>query len=280
MIGPFSLLLGERELRTIWEVRKGGKRSYLAGTAHFFPRRFRKVLRRYVSRAETVLFEGPLDDRSMQRVADSGSTANASSALAGLLDSATVLKINAEFGAPAPAFSFHPLYDEIARPDPASLLCVEISGLKPWMAFYRIWTHYLRQYGWSYRMDRDALDAAGDLQKPVRFLETIDEQIAALEGIPVGRILTFLGEVDWSEYRRQYVRSYLAGALDALSMTTSVFPASCDSVLGRRDPVLHARMAAYFARGDAIALVGILHCPRLIELLRGEGFEVAPAGRD
>lgn len=272
-----SLFTRARELRTVWEVRKAGTKSYLAGTAHFFPYHFRRSLRWHLNRAETVLLEAPLDDGAMRRVVESGSATGFGRSLAEALDTATVLKINAEFGAPAPAFSVHPLYHEIFGRDPGSQLCVRIQGLKPWMGFFRIWSHYLRQYGWYYRMDLDALQAAADLGRPVHFLETIDEQIAALEGVPLARILEFLGAVDWTAYRHEYVRHFLAGSLDALAATARVFPSYCESVLDRRDPVLHERVRPYLERGNAIAFVGILHCPRIIDLLRADGYEATRA---
>lgn len=277
MSGLLSLFTRARELRTVWEVRKAGRKSYLAGTAHFFPYHFRQSLRWHLNRAETVLLEGPLDDGAMKRVVGSGTAAGAGRSLAEALDTATVLKINAEFGAPAPAFSVHPLYHEIFGREPGSQLCLQIQGLKPWMGFFRIWSHYLREHGWNYRMDLDALQAAADLGRPVHFLETIDEQIAALEGVPLARILEFLGSVDWTAYRHEYVRHFLAGSLDALAATARVFPSFCESVLDRRDPILHERMRPHLERGNAIAFVGILHCPRIIDLLRADGYEVVPS---
>jgi len=279
MNGLLALFTRARDLRMVWEVRKAGRRSHLAGTAHFFPYHFRKALRRVLSSAEAVLLEGPLDDQAMRRVVESGSAPDGRT-LAAALDTACVLKINAEFRAPAPAFSLHPLYQEIFGRAPGTELCVPIQGLKPWMGFFRIWTYYLREHGWACRMDLDASQAAADLGKPVHFLETIDEQIAALEGVPLARILGFLGAVDWTEYRRDYVRHYLAGALEALAATARVFPSFCESVLDRRDPILFERMRPHFARGDAVALIGILHCPRVIELLRADGYEVAPDNRN
>jgi hypothetical protein len=277
MSGLLALFTRAREFRTVWEVRKAGRQSYLAGTAHFFPYHFRRSLRWHLSRAATVLLEGPLDDGAMKRVVESGSAKGAGRSLAEALDTATVLKINSEFGAPAPAFSVHPLYHEIFGSEPASQLCVQIQGLKPWMGFFRIWTHYLREHGWTYRMDLDVLQAAADLGRPVHFLETIEEQIAALEGVPLARILEFLRAADWTEYRREYVRHFLAGSLDALATTARVFPSYCESVLDRRDPILHERMRPHLERGNAIAFIGILHCPRIIDLLRADGYEVTPA---
>jgi uncharacterized protein YbaP (TraB family) len=280
MMGLLKLLTRARDLRMVWETRKAGKQSFLLGTAHFFPYQFRTSLHRCLSRAETVVLEGPLDDAAMRRVVESGSTLEARDSLAASLDSTVVLKINAEFKAPAPAFSAHPLYGEIFGRDPSVQLCVPIQGLKPWMAFFRIWTRYLQEHGWSYRMDLDAFHAATALGKPVQFLETIEEQLAALEGVPLARVLEFLRVVDWAAYRRAYARHYLAGALDALADTARVFPSFCESVLDRRDPVLHQRMSPYLSRGNAVVVIGILHCSRVIELLRGDGFEVVPASAD
>lgn len=275
MSGLLALVTRARELRTVWEVRKAGRKSYLAGTAHFFPYHFRRSLHWHLYRAGTVLLEAPLDDGAMRRVVESGSATGVGRSLADALDTETVLKINSEFEAPAPAFSVHPLYHEIFGDDPGSQLCVQIQGLKPWMGFFRIWTHYLQKHGWTYRMDRDALKAASDLGRPVHFLETIEEQIAALEGVPLARILEFLRTVDWTQYRREYVRHFLAGSLEALAATARVFPSYCESVLDRRDPILCERMRPHLERGNAIAFIGILHCPRIIDLLRADGCEVA-----
>jgi uncharacterized protein YbaP (TraB family) len=71
------------------------------------------------------------------------------------------------------------------------------------------------------------------------------------------------------------VRHYLAGSLDALAATARVSPSYCESVLDRRDPILCERMRPHLERGDAVAFIGILHCPRVIGLLRVDGFEVA-----
>lgn len=278
MNGLLALFTRARDLRMVREVRKAGRQSHLAGAAHFFPYHFRKALCRILGRAEAVLLEGPLDDQAMRRVVESGSAPEPGRTLAAALDTACVLKINAEFKAPAPAFSLHPLYQEIFGRAPETQLCVAIQGLKPWMGFFRIWTHYLREHGWTCRMDLDASQAAADLGKPVHFLETIDEQITALEGVPLARILRFLGAVDWTAYRRDYVRHYLGGALEALAATASVFPSFCESVLDRRDPILFERMRPHLERGNTVALIGVLHCPRVIELLRADGYDVTPAG--
>ena len=62
----------EKELKMIWEVEKNNRKSYLVGTAHFFPYSFKKTLRRYLDNARTAIFEGPLDDENMAKVVRAG----------------------------------------------------------------------------------------------------------------------------------------------------------------------------------------------------------------
>jgi uncharacterized protein YbaP (TraB family) len=148
------------------------------------------------------------------------------------------------------------------------------------MAFLAIWTRYRSSSGWTYTVDVDAEQIARDLGKDVHHCETIAEQIDALSGIPVERIVRFLARGDWPGYCRQYVRRYLSGDLDGLISAARTFPTFCESIVGRRDPILAARMVPYMDAGAAIAFVGVIHCHGVIALLREEGFTVTPlAGR-
>jgi len=62
----------QKELKMIWEVEKNHKRSYLVGTAHFFPYSFKTALQRCLENAGTIMFEGPLDQDSMAKVVNRG----------------------------------------------------------------------------------------------------------------------------------------------------------------------------------------------------------------
>jgi len=277
--GIHAFLTGEKRLRMAWEVRKSGKLSLLVGTAHFFPYHFRGSLRRHLDCFRTVVMEGPLDEQARRRVVAAGTARGSDVVLEALLRPDTVIRLNAELKVPTPTLGMHPLSQEVFNLRPADFLGVEIGRMKPWMAFFRIWDRYLSQHGWTHRIELDVLRASAALGKPVQFLETIEEQIAALEGIPVARILDFLDRVDWAAYRRNYARSYLKGALEPLIDTTRVFPSNCESVLGRRDPVLNQRMRPHFEAGDTVVFLGVLHCPRILELLCADGYEVLPLGR-
>lgn len=268
------LLSKERDLRMVWELEKAGRRSRLIGTAHFFPYHFTGSFRRYIGQAETALFEGPLDDAATERVVESGFGAAEGFSLGDALDERTIGKINKEIGKPSAALSSHQLYRELFGGNRPAL-CVDLEGLRPWMAFYRIWARYLREHGWKYSMDRDASLIAAELGKNVVHLETIEEQIEALNGVPLERFVSFLKGMEWKKHRGEYVRRYLAGDLEGLVAAARRFPTFCESIIDKRDPVLYERMVSYVERGDAIAFVGVTHCRGITARFLQDGYRVA-----
>jgi uncharacterized protein YbaP (TraB family) len=278
MLRPLRRLLSdERDLPMVWDIEKDGRRSYLVGAAHFFPYRFRAALRRYVRGARSVLVEGPLDADAGRKVIAAGSARRGAS-LCDALDARTVHKINRALRLSASTLSLHRLCWEAVQGDPNDWLAARTRGLTPWMAFMQLWNRYRAPQGWTYSTDLDLAGIAADLGKEVHPLETIEEQIEALNGIPLGRIVAFLADVDWDEYVRAYVKHYLAGDLEALVATARVFPTFCESIVDRRDPILHSRMSPFLEAGDALACVGVVHCPGLIRLLQGGRYRVVPAG--
>lgn len=261
----------ERNLRMVWEVEKRGRRSMLVGTAHFFPYRFETALRGCISSADTVLLEGPLDEASRRKVVAAGSVRRGAS-LYDALDAQTIRRINDALAVPSPSSGESRLYWPLLRGEAQDALGEEIRRLEPWMAFFHIWTEYRRRDGWTYSVDLDAARIAAGMNKDVRYLETIEEQIETLGRIPLHRIVSFLKSEDWVTYRRDYVRHYLAGDLAALMAMAQAFPTFCKPVIEERDPVLLERMTPFLERGNAIVFVGILHCPRIIALLRAHGY--------
>ncbi len=268
-----GLLSDERALRMLWQVEKRGRRSRLVGTPHFFPYHFRGALERLIDEARTVLLEGPLDEKSMRRVVDAGSQAIHVS-LYHALDAGTRQRICRELGL-APALDAQPLYRELFFGRPDEWLETELRSLKPWMAFFGLWTRYRERAGGRYSLDLDAHRAAAALGKELRHLETIEEQIAALEAIPLERMVHFLARADWQAYYGDYVRSYLDGDLDGLVAAARAFPSFCEAVIDQRDPLLAERMAGELERGDACVFVGVTHCPGVLARLRARGFELS-----
>ena len=66
----------DKTLRMVWRVEKGGGVSHLVGTAHFFPYSFQRSLKALMHDVTTVMFEGPLDEASSQRIAEYGRNGN------------------------------------------------------------------------------------------------------------------------------------------------------------------------------------------------------------
>jgi len=271
------LLSRERELKMIWQVEREGRRSYLAGTAHFFPYQFRRSLRRYIGRVDTVLFEGPLDEAGASTVTEYGSRGAGGVSLLDALDAGTIGRITGELGSPPQTLSSHTMVRSLFGVEPDVLDWDRIQGWKPWMAFFHIWSHYLRKNGWTCTMELDAVRIAGTLGKRVHFLETIEEQLEALDNVPLERFVHFLQNVNWTRSRREHLDCYLRGDLESLLDRIRGFPTLCDSIIGKRDPVLCARMQPFLARGRTIAFVGTAHCRGIKALLLADGYTVEPA---
>jgi uncharacterized protein YbaP (TraB family) len=275
LAGALDHLAGERELRTAWRIASGDRASYLAGAARFFPYRFRRSIARYLARADRLVLEGPLDDEAMRGVVARGATEGSARSLADLLDPATILKINAALGMRDSMLGLQLVAQAFLGGKPGEAVCVDIEGLRPWMAFYRIWTQYLGRHGFTHRIELDALRAAEAAGRPVHYLETIEEQVAALEGIPAARFVAFMRDADWDEHRRALVRNYLRGALDAIEERARDFPAYCESVVHKRNPTLYARMRPHLEAGGAFIMIGIVNCPGIVAAARADGYEVS-----
>lgn len=264
----------ERELRMIWEVERDRKLSYLVGTAHFFPYHFRGSLYRYITRVEAVLFEGPLDEDSARAIVEYGSRGTGALSLLDALDPMTIGRITKELGGPSPGANSHQMLRSLIGPDPDALDWDRIKGMRPWMAFFQIWSHFLRKNGWTCNMELDALRVADGLGKPVHYLETIDEQLEALDNVPFDRFVQFLTRVDWGRSRRDHLGCYLRGDLEGQMARISEYPTVCDAIVGKRDPVLFERMQPFLKRGPTIAFLGTSHCPGIRRMLGEAGYKV------
>lgn len=273
----YKLLTTEKKLRMMWKVEKNGKASYLIGAAHFFPYSFKKFLTPYIKNADAVLLEGPLDEANMNKVIEQGTGGNENnnSSLDGILDDNTITEINKlEYILPSPSYygTFMMTYGGQSRND---LLYNQIKDKRPWMAFFSIWFYFRARNGWKYTMDMDTLNIAKSMGKEVQFLEKIEEQIDALNGIPVERIVNFLKRVNkWNMYGKRYVKYYMKGDLEGLLSGTNDFPTYCDSIIDKRDPVLYERMKPFLEKGNALAVVGVTHINGIGKMLRKDGYTI------
>ncbi len=115
------------------------------------------------------------------------------------------------------------------------------------------------------------------LSKEVYFLEEIEEQIEALDGIPLERIVHFFKKIEqWREYTQRYVKCYLKGDVEELMSVVKEFPTYCKSIIGKRDPILYKRMKTFFEKGKTVAFVGITHIQGIGKMLFEDGYNIIP----
>jgi hypothetical protein len=270
----YFLLPGEKKLKTVWEAEMGGKKNYLVGTAHFFPYHFRISLKKILRRSKRALFEGPLDPQSMEKVVAHGSQGKGSLEIYEALDSPTLREIRGKaaslFGDSHPLLQFLPGGGK--PPDPVQ---AHFQRLRPWLAFFNIWTSYLKTKGWNGSVDLEAFELSKKLGKEIHFLETIEEQIQVLEQIPMERMIRFLKKVDqWDEYSESYVRAFLQGSLASWMSGTSDFPSRCAPVIAERDRVFYRRMKPFVEKGDSAVFLGAPHIYGVNQMLEADGYRV------
>ncbi|HPP06044.1 MAG TPA: TraB/GumN family protein, partial [Syntrophorhabdaceae bacterium] len=137
-------------------------------------------------------------------------------------------------------------------------------------------TIYLRNRGWIYSVDLDAHSVAKRLKKKIHYLETIEEQVSALEAIPVEMIVRFISFFDrWEEFAKRHALYYKRGELDNMLKSTIEFPTRYKSIIEDRDPILFDRMKPYMEQGNAIAFVGTTHIKGLSAMFQSHGFNVS-----
>ena len=264
----------EKELKMIWDVEKDGSKSHLVGTAHFFPYSFKTSLTRCLENARIVMFEGPLDSENMQRVVNSGLDPDSDYHLFDDLDRKTIDKITRELAPPCRGRDTfmvlnlrkfrveNPLYDMV-------------KGMKPWLAFFTIWSGFLKKIGWKHSVDLEAYTIAAEMGKKIEFLESIEDQISVLESLSRERIVAFLNRVNqWHELARGYADCYLAGDLARLKSQGLRFPSRHRSVINHRDKIFYENMREHFSGGDTVAFVGAPHVRGVSRLLREDGFRI------
>jgi hypothetical protein len=275
-----ALSFRERPLKTVWQVERDGLIHHLVGTAHHFPYRFKRSIETLLGRGKRVYFEGPLDPDSMNRVVALGSRRAGSASLYDALDEAMIRKIREKTGR---------RFREVERPEfmPIDLsesreddpLYQHFRSLRPWMAFFSLWNDYLWERGWRYSVDMDAWEMAGRMGKEIRYLETIEEQVAAMEKIPVERIVDFLRQVSsWNEYAKAHRDAYLSGRIEHILSQGRLFPSRCPAIGQDRDPVMFERLLPSLSEEATIAFVGTVHVVGLSKRLEALGYRIEQVG--
>ena len=262
----------------ILQLDKNNRRSLLIGTAHFFPYSFKTSLTKCLQNARTVMFEGPLDQDNMAKVVNRGLDKLSSYHIFDDLDQQSINRITRELAPQCRGrntfFILNLRQFRIENP-----LYEMVKGMKPWLAFFTIWSSYLKKNGWKYSVDLEGYTLARDLGKKIVFLETIEEQISVLENLARDRIIDFLKRVDqWHELAQDYVTCYLAGDLERIKSTGLRFPSRHHSVINHRDKIFYEGMLQYLEQGDAVVFVGVPHVRGVSKLLRADGYQIEGPG--
>lgn len=263
----------EKKLKMVWEVSKEDKINFLIGTAHFSPYHYRKSLRHYIEKTDKVIFEGPLDEKSRQQVVAVGMQKNGTDILKGLDEQVTLklIRLIEDLFVSQKALAIIPSWPLKKE----QFLYEFFQNRRPWLAFFQIWAHFLKRHGWLYSIDLEAWQMARKWNKEIISLETIEEQIAGLEGIPLERIITFLNKIDlWPEMTKNYAQLYAAGKIEALLAATKDFPTRCPSIVENRDAVMFSRLRSIFTEGQGVAFLGTVHLPGINKRLQQEGYEL------
>ncbi len=262
----------EKRLRTIWKVEKERHASFLVGTAHFSPYSFKKTLTRLIQGVDTVLFEGPLDQESMAKVVQYGQQGEDEPSLYKGLHPDVVGEISKLLAARSgPQTTVLP-YLDILHPTNSDFLEGLMQGVRPWRAFFSIWSAFLN---WRHSMDMEAFHIARKLGKKIDYLETIEDQLAALDGIPFERIVNYLNHIgSWGAHKEVFTKAFLEGDIQQFSSMTGEFPTRCESIIAKRDPIFFGRMKLFFEKGKTVAFVGVGHIPGIRKLFFDEGYQV------
>jgi len=262
----------EKPLKTIWKVEKAGTASFLVGTAHFSPYSFKKSLTRLIQDVETVLFEGPLDEESMARVVQYGRQGENAPSLYKALQPAAMKEINRRLSTHSGGSSRADSYLDMLHVTVSDPLEELARGVRPWMTFFTIWSAFL---SWKYSMDMEAFHIAQKLGKKIQYLESIEDQLAALDGIPFERIVNYLNHIkSWRVHKELFKKAFLEGDIQQFYSMTGEFPTRCESILTKRDPIFFKGIQASFKVGRAVAFVGVAHLPGIRKSFLEEGYHV------
>src|SRR5438128_6687864 len=159
----------------VWQVERRGARSTLVGAAHFFPRHFRRELRRLIGDARRVLLEGPLDEAATRKVLEAGRGLGGDQ-----LYRAAREQIRARLGIYSAPLDLNQMLRDLIFGRQDEWLEQELRTLKPWAAFFGIWTRYRARGGAVQKFDRDPAQRAATRGAHTRPRDARAAEIATL----------------------------------------------------------------------------------------------------
>ena len=268
----FSLEPPQYPFAMLWEVEKNGKYSWIGGAAHFFCYSFEDSFRRLFQQVDSILLEGPLDENSLNTVAQSGRTPGPDvSRVASLLTEDEIRVLSRVVRGPE---GFWPRLLNMETAKPVGVRYY-LEHTHPWCALFSLWTSFLERQGWSQSVDLEIWRLGHDMGKTVIAMESLEEQIASLESVTVERVANFFRNArQWKRYIKRNATAYLAGDLMAMMGTSTEFPTRTEIVINRRDQRFRERMRPFLEAGRCAVFVGTAHMLGLRPMLEEDGFRL------
>lgn len=264
----------QRPFAMLWEVEKNGKKSWLAGTAHFFCYSFESSFRKLFAHVDTLIFEGPLDPHTLSLVDAAGKSPdpNASPNQPPMIDLLTEAEIRTLERVVRGPEGFWP---RVLNMEAKRKLDVRwyLRHTRPWCAMFTLWTGFLERQGWQQSVDLEAWYLGQEMGKTVLGMESVAEQIASLDAVPVDRVIRhFQSCRQWDKQVQKNVQAYLAGDLATMMGTSTEFPTRTSTIIGARDQRFRERMMPFIEAGSCMVFVGSAHLLNLRDMLRQDGF--------
>ena len=262
----------QRECAMLWRLDKNGRTSWIGGSAHFFCCSFENSLRRLFENVDTVLLEGPIDSESMDEVDRIGRQLDEGAPrVIDFLSEEDIRRVERMVYGPEGWWARISGRIQPRRIDVREVL----STRRQWSAFFTLWTAFLERNGWNNSVDLEVWDTALDMGKSVMGMESLAEQIASLESVPMERVVKYVKECDfWPKLMESNRKRYLEGDLMGMLGTSAEFPTRTGTIISVRDQRFRERMRPYIERGGAAIFVGAAHMINLRRMLAEDGFTV------
>lgn len=264
----------QRPFAMLWEVEKNGKKSWLAGTAHFFCYSFEQSFRKLFAQVDTLIFEGPLDPQTLAIVDAAGKSPDPNAPpdqppLIDLLSESELRTLEKVVRGPE---GFWPRFLNMEAKRKVDVRWY-LRHSRPWCAMFTLWTGFLERQGWQQSVDLEAWYLGQELGKSVLGMESVEEQLASLDAVPVDRVIRhFQNCRQWERQVQQNVQAYLAGDLATMMGTSTEFPTRTSTIIGARDQRFRERMTPFIEAGSCVVFVGSAHLLNLRDMLRQDGF--------
>ncbi len=260
----------QRPFAMIYEVEKNGKISWLCGTAHFFRYSFEDSFRKLFRKLDHVIFEGPLDDNFMAEVYKNGKSLEPDFIpLIKQLTETEIRKLERVVRGPEGRVVRFLGLEASKKADVREIL----STMRPWCAFFSLWTAFLERLEWQCSVDMEAWRIARDMGKNVIGMENLEEQLVSLNSVPVERVLAYFRNChEWKIYSQRNLKAYLAGDLEGMMGSSAEFPTRTGAVISLRDQRFRERMRPYLEEGRTAVFVGAAHLLNLRWMLAEDGY--------